>query len=186
MEEPIPPQSQDQKVPERKEALEEPIPPQPQEQGATGSNNMTPKRKLSPTPLTPMGIPRKITTQMHGSPLLRGTFETFKMELDWDQTQEQSNPVEGIENLNIGDVDENKQLATLEQNDNLFQTPRVVKRPKFRLRTTSMTNNTGLQRRSRRPRNLSERDASSPIRQLRITDIFKSQQVQESVPDSVE
>jgi len=203
LEEPIPPQPQDQDAASNQhkeqaddkediaepttneKALEEPIPPQPQEQGASGSNIMTPKRKLSPTPMTPTGIPRKITTQMQGSPLLRETFETIGMEIENDLIGEHSNPLGGIENLMIGEGDDHHQATTPEQSNNQPQTPRIVRRPRFRFRATSVANIASPGRRPRRQRILSERDITSPGRQLRITDIFKSQQnlVQDSIQD---
>ena len=121
-------------------AIEEPIPPQPHEQTAP-PNNITPKRKLSPTPMTPTGKPRKLTTEMYCSPLLRGVLETVGMHQQEESVPQAPDLLEGIGQLRPGASTGHQQMEAQSSAPDVRNPLRIFKKAGSRIRAMSMTEN---------------------------------------------
>ena len=159
-------------------AREEPIPPQPHEQTAP-PNNVTPKRKLSPTPMTPTGKPRKLTTEMYCSPLLKGVLETVGMHQHEESVPQAPDLLEGIGQLRPGASTGHQQMEAQSSAPDVRNPLRIFKKAGSRIRAMSMAENLTKEtpkRRQGKNRRLSERDISTPLRQMKITDTFRAQQ----------
>ena len=148
--------------------------------GCTGEFPCTPKRKFSPTPISPMGKMRKRTTSISNSPQLRSAWETYEQE-----NQMAPDLIKGIGKLTIKESNVDRRV----KQDNLGSAERVPSEDVIdttirRERAISFSQLATPKRRGRgrgkKTRNISvsfpTTTVASPSRQLRITDIFQAQQ----------
>ena len=142
----------------------------------------TPKRKFSPEQMTPVGRQRKISTTMASSPELRGRFELIRDLQETVQQPQAPDLIEGIGLLTVREPVNNNNTNQATAGEDVmeqFQQPRNILRAGFRRRAQSIASSPGLNQDPGRTRgrtsSLSLNQRGSPARQLRITDIFLSQ-----------
>ena len=148
--------------------------------GSAGNIPCTPKRKFSPTAMSPMGKTRKRTTSISSSSQLRSAWETHEQE-----HQMAPDLIRGIGRLTLRGRNIDRRVRP-----DVSRTPEGIVREeesavmRERPRATSFSQMTTPNRRARgrgrRIRNITVSNPTttiaSPSRQLRITDIFQAQE----------
>ena len=148
----------------------------------TQETNQTPKRKLSPTEITPVGKGRKRSTAVYNSPVLRERLEMAEI-IPRNEAQEAPDLISGIGRLLPRATAEPEQHGTSIEIKRQISKPqplsRLILTPRFRGRASSEANTrpkNGGSRRERKRTNSTAGNFTSPRGQSKITDIFKLQQ----------